>query len=280
MCDHSNLDPKYLRNRIRHELLPSLTKDYNPKTSSALTRLASILRQEEDFWNHQVRGAFQDLVLKQTTDRITLSAAGLARLHTAVLRRLVRHIVLSLKGNLKRLGHSHVQAVVRLTQGATPSGRLDLPHGVGVVLDRHEITFSLCPPQERPIFEYQITSMGTIFIRELGTFLRLSVCEANKIKGPREYPPTTALIDLAAVSFPLIVRSFKEGDRFRPLGMSGSQKVKTFFINNKVSRSKRQHCPLLLTGDRIIWVGGYRIDDSAKMTEQTKRVLKAELLQA
>lgn len=278
--DRSNRDPKYLRNRIRHQLLPSLNKDYNPNTSSALTRLASILRHEEDFWNHHVQGALQDLLLKQTTDRITLSANGLARLHPALLRRLVRYVVLSLEGNLKRLGHSHVEAVVRLTQGTSPSGRLDLPHGIGVVRDRHEVTFLLGLQEARPVFEYHITGMGTTFIREVGTLLKLSVCGANEIKRPKEYPPTTALFDFAAVSLPLIVRSFKEGDRFRPLGMSGSQKVKDFFINNKVSRSRRQKCLLLLSGGRIIWVGGYRIDDSAKMTERTKRVLKAELLRA
>jgi tRNA(Ile)-lysidine synthase len=77
-----------------------------------------------------------------------------------------------------------------------------------------------------------------------------------------------------------MVRSLRQGDRFRPLGMAGSQKLKTFFINQKVPRSKRHGCPILLSGDRIVWVGGYRIDDSAKVTEKTKRVLTAELLPA
>jgi tRNA(Ile)-lysidine synthase len=82
------------------------------------------------------------------------------------------------------------------------------------------------------------------------------------------------------VTFPLKVRNFKHGDRFKPLGMAGSQKVKTFFINHKVPRSKRLRCPILISGGRIIWIGGYRIDDSAKVTEKTKKVLKAELLPA
>jgi tRNA(Ile)-lysidine synthase len=60
--------------------------------------------------------------------------------------------------------------------------------------------------------------------------------------------------------------------------MAGSQKVKAFFINHKVPRSERLRCPILISGGKIIWVGGYRIDDSAKVTEKTRKILKAELL--
>jgi len=278
--DHSNFDPKYLRNRIRHRLLPSLKADYNPRAVWALTRLAEIAREEEDFWGRQVTGAFQGLVLEQTTGRLVLSASGLARLHPALLRRLVRHAVLSLRGNLRRLGHQHVEAVVRLVKRSSPSGRIDLPRRVMAVRDRDELVFLLGPPEKRPRYEYQISSAGSTFVKEISAYLHLSLCEAKDVGEPGIYPPTTALMDLAAVSFPLTVRSPKEGDRFRPLGMSGSQKVKTFFINLKVPRSKRRRCPLLLSGSRIIWVAGYRIDDSAKVTEDTKRVLKAELLAA
>ncbi|MGD8758190.1 MAG: tRNA lysidine(34) synthetase TilS, partial [Deltaproteobacteria bacterium] len=150
--DRSNLDPKYLRTRIRHELLPFLKESFNPGVVHALTRLASIVRQEEDFFNGQVKSAFQDLVREQKTNRLTLSAAGLARLHPALLQRLVRQAVLSIRGDLKRLGHNHVEAIVSLARGALPSGRLDLPHGVQVVRDRDDVTFSVGAPESRPRF--------------------------------------------------------------------------------------------------------------------------------
>ncbi|MCK4728976.1 MAG: tRNA lysidine(34) synthetase TilS, partial [Desulfobacterales bacterium] len=278
MRDRSNLDTKYLRNRIRHELLPHLKEHYNPNTVCALNRLASILRDEEDFWNQEVRRRFQNLVLDHTPDRLSLTARGLSDLHPSLLRRLVRHAVFSLKGELKRLGHVHVEAVVRLITAPSPSGRLDLPRGVRVVRDREEVSFLLAPPEENAWFEYEIPRIRTTFIHEIGIYLILSVCDSSEVSHPKNHPLTTALFDLTAVTFPLKVRNFKHGDRFKPLGMAGSQKVKTFFINHKVPRSQRLRCPILLSGGRIIWVGGYRIDDSAKVTEKTKKVLKAELL--
>jgi tRNA(Ile)-lysidine synthase len=278
MKDRSNLDTKYLRTRTRHELLPYLKKHYNPSTVCALNRLASILRDEEDFWDQEVRRRLQDLVLDHTPDRLSLMARGLSDLHPALLRRLVRHALLSLKGELKRLGHVHVEAVAQLIAASSPSGRLDLPQGVRVVRNREKICFLLGPPEERAKFEYHIPCIRTTFIREIGTCLKLSVCDVSEVYRPENYPLTTALFDLAAVSFPLKVRNFEHGDRFRPLGMAGSQKVKTFFINNKVPRSKRLRCPIFLSEGKIIWVGGYRIGDSVKVTEKTRKVLKAELL--
>ncbi len=280
VTDRSNLDTKYLRNRIRHELLPHLKKRYNPNIVSALNRLASILRDEEAFWDREVSRTLQDFVLEQKPDRLSLMTRGLSDLHPALLRRLVRHAVLLLKGELKPLAHVHVQAVLRLMVAPSPSGSLDLPHGVRVVRDREEINFLLGPAEENTGFEYHIPRIQTTFIREIDIFLQLSVCDVREVSHLKDCPLTTALFDLNAVTFPLKVRNFKPGDRFKPLGMAGSQKLKTFFINHKVPRSKRQSCPVLLSSGKIIWVGGYRIDDTAKITGKTKKVLKAELLPA
>jgi tRNA(Ile)-lysidine synthase len=260
--------------------LPFLKESFNPGVVHALTRLASIVRQEEDFFNGQVKTAFQDLVREQKTNRLTLSASGLAGLHPALLQRLVRQAVLSIRGDLKRLGHNHVEAVVALARGPLPSGRLDLPNGVQVVRDRDDVTFLVGAPESKPRFEYHVAGPGTTLIQEIGTCLRLSVCDADGVAVTSEDPRTTAFLDLQAVPFPVTVRSIRRGDRFRPLGMSGSQKLKAFFINHKVPRSQRHRCPLVLSGGTIVWVGGYRIDDSAKVTEKTKRVLRAELLPA
>jgi tRNA(Ile)-lysidine synthase len=77
-----------------------------------------------------------------------------------------------------------------------------------------------------------------------------------------------------------MVRNFRPGDRFSPLGMTGTQKLKKFFINNKISRELRSKCPLVVSNRRIIWVAGQRIDNSVKVDTETRTVLMAELLLA
>jgi len=277
--DRSNLDDKYLRNRVRHELVPFLEGRFNANSLQRLTRLASIARDEEDFWDAMVQNTFEDLAIEHKDDRIVLSAVQMVRLHRALLRRLIRHVVLALTGSLKRLDHNHVEAVVRLIARSSPSGWLDLPRGIGVARDGDEIRFVIGPPAEKPQFEYRVSGTGTTRIPEIGKTLRLMETGFNGLSAAlKEYPLEKAFFDLEALSFPLLVRSFRQGDRFTPLGMTGSQKVKDFFINQKIPRSKRHACPLLLSKDKVIWVGGHRIDNSVRVTEATRRVLQAELL--
>jgi tRNA(Ile)-lysidine synthase len=80
--------------------------------------------------------------------------------------------------------------------------------------------------------------------------------------------------------FPLVVRNFRPGDRFSPLGLDGTQKLKKYFSDHKIPARQRKKCPLLLSEDKIIWVAGHRIDNSVKLGPKTRRVLMAELLLA
>jgi tRNA(Ile)-lysidine synthase len=86
--------------------------------------------------------------------------------------------------------------------------------------------------------------------------------------------------DMDRIRFPLVIRNFCPGDRFSPLGMGGSQKLKKFFIDHKIARTERNRCPIVLSRNKIIWVAGYRLDNSVKITPHTRRVLRAEVLLA
>jgi tRNA(Ile)-lysidine synthase len=90
----------------------------------------------------------------------------------------------------------------------------------------------------------------------------------------------TVFFDKNKLSFPLTIRNFRPGDRFRPLGMTGTQKVKKYFIDKKIPRKERYRCPILLSQGKIIWVVGHRIDESVKVIPSTRKVLKVELFLA
>ena len=86
---------------------------------------------------------------------------------------------------------------------------------------------------------------------------------------------------MAKLRFPLVVRNVRNGDRFAPLGLRGTQTLKTFFINSKVPVDARRRCPVLVNGDDvIIWVAGHRIAESVKVTASSEILLKVELLLA
>ena len=73
------------------------------------------------------------------------------------------------------------------------------------------------------------------------------------------------------------MRNFRPGDRFQPLGAGGTQKLKEFFIDHKIPKMERAGIPLLISGEMIAWVAGYRIDERVKITKQSQVVLAVEI---
>jgi tRNA(Ile)-lysidine synthase len=132
------------------------------------------------------------------------------------------------------------------------------------------------PGEEKPPFECLLEKPGSIFIPELAITVRAVVLPPDARPDLRNAGHQAAFFDMETVSFPLTVRNPKPGDRFIPLGMTGRQKVKKYFIDHKIPAARRASCPVLESGGRLIWLMGYRIEDSVKITAGTKQVLKVE----
>jgi len=277
--DASNRDPRYLRNRIRHELFPMLRASYGFKPVPVLTRLAETLREEEAFWDGQVARAFRRALVEKEATHIGLSIKDLNALSPALQRRSIRYAVSELKGDVRGLEQKHVALVSQFLKRPYPVGRLNLPRGMVVSCDGNKVTFSLGDQKGVGDFAYQMWGPGETVIGELGLSIDASICAPREVTHRlKSFPASVACFDAQAVSFPLMVRNVRPGDRFIPLGMTGSQKVKDFFINKKVSRLERQRTPLVWSGEMLIWVVGHRIHDAAKVKTNTRRVLKLELI--
>jgi tRNA(Ile)-lysidine synthase len=130
-----------------------------------------------------------------------------------------------------------------------------------------------------PDYEYRLSKPGEIFIKEATLQIRFSEIPKEHTSDwhPSGHGTRAAFFDMDKIRFPLVIRNFRPGDRFSPLGMIGRQKLKKFFIDHKVSRTERTKCPIVLSRNEIIWVAGHRLDNAVKIGPQTHRILKAEL---
>jgi tRNA(Ile)-lysidine synthase len=261
-----------------------------------LNRLSKILREEEAWMNKTIRPMFNDAVIISEKNRINLSISNLNTLHTAVQRRILRHAIESVKGDLRRITYAHIEKMITLCEHGPQSGRLDLPDRIRVERDvttlaisKHEIPLrQLGSPKGSglvPVFTYQITepekrAPQVVWIEELGGHLKLTEISNKKLSDVGDAGQLVAFFDMNKIHFPLIVRNIQPGDRFSPLGMKGTQKIKDFFINNKIPRAERIKCPVMVSDGKIVWVMGHRIDDSVKVTPCSQKLLKAEVLLA
>lgn len=286
--DASNDDPTFLRNRIRHQLIPTIKEDYNPNITAALNRISDIAAGEEQWIDKILSPIFEGVIRFENDEKIGLDAAALERLHIAARRRLIRKAVSKVKGNLRRITFKHIDNAVDLLSAEKSGKTIHLPEGVDIQRKTDLLFVSkrsrpgrrrneIHPHGHCPVYEYTIESEGEYTIPEIGGTLRVSIVDA----GEFDYDdPNVALFDASMIDFPMVIRSPMPGDRFSPYGMAGSKKVKNLFIDEKIKRENRRRWPLLLHRDEIIWVVGLRRSDKGVVKNFTKEVLKTELFLA
>lgn len=287
--DSSNSDLRFRRNRVRLELLPLLEKRFNPAVRESLWRTAEILGAEEELLAGLARRAYDRVLGERSGPGDTEAALGL-RLESGVLRReplaLQRRVLeLALVELGAPVSFQGLADLLALSGSAT--GELHLPGGLRVVHEGGRLSFSypagrvasrgrLAADEAEP-FELLLSGPGVWPLPALGTSIQLERLE---------HPPSPAelragridYLDAAAVSWPLVARSFRPGDRFWPLGGPGRRKVADFLSDRKVPRRARKQVVVLESSGQICALLGLRIDQRCRLTASTKVVLKVSLV--
>jgi tRNA(Ile)-lysidine synthase len=151
-----------------------------------------------------------------------------------------------------------------------------LPGGIFAMGDKTELVISRERARLREIkpFSYSLTIPGEVRIEEIGKTIRGAFAtEFNK-----QNDPNIALIDYAALGKEIVVRNKLPGDRFTPLGVKGTKKLQDYFVDEKLPADERDLVPIVESGGKIVWVAGQRIDENAKVTDKTAKIVKLELL--
>jgi tRNA(Ile)-lysidine synthase len=275
VLDSSNLETRFLRNEIRLKLMP-LLRTYQPRLIEHLGYLAQDLRDEDRYLAQQVEDwVLRNADLKPNGD-VIIPVSAFVRLPRPIRSRVTRQILKKIKKNLRRIDRVHIVGVYNMATNPKPQSSLRLPEGFTIKKRYDRLIFSGGLEKASGDFHYLLDGPGTIYIREIARSLSLFELKPEKVLN-REESSWISYFDADKLSYPLIVRNFKPGDRFVPLGMTGHKKVKDFFVDLKIPSEMRQSTPLLLTGDTLIWICGYRIDERYKVTPDTKKILKATL---
>jgi len=269
--DKTNFDPSYLRNWIRLRLLPELRRKTDSRLDMRLAQLCDRLREEEKVLDQFARARLNLVLRKQDLD-----AASFMREEKALQRRLLRLWIAENGGDVSGLSFEHVEACLRLIAEGPAQGRLSLPHGREVAKEYGVVRLQQRQfKKSRPVcYNYSLIPDQDLLIREAGVRIRTSIHSR-----PSQWRPKNdweAVFDLQAVAPSLIVRNFRAGDRFRPLGMCGQKKIKELFIDRKVPSEIRRRWPFLLSGNEILWIPGYGRSDVAKVGPKTREVLRAK----
>jgi tRNA(Ile)-lysidine synthase len=268
--DRSNLDRRFRRNRVRLEVIPLLAQ-LQPNVVSALCRLADVMRAENRYIDSQVDWVEREIVRREG-DSIFIVLEGLSVAPVSLRRRIVRRAIARLSGSEADLELERVDAVLELASAGQTGSVIELPGGWQARRTYQDIAIGPVPPAAAAPGEWRLPVPGAVEIAEVG--MAISAEYSDEVAVSED--PRVVRIDAGTVTPPLLVRTWRPGDRFRPLGMAEPVKLQDFFVNAKVPRAERARTLLVESAGRIVWVVGHRIDEESKVTDATRRTIRLE----
>jgi tRNA(Ile)-lysidine synthase len=268
--DETNADIAFARNRIRERVVPELAA-INPDVVRSVGRWAEVADEMHEVERFVVDRLWGDVCDVDGTSPLRLSRARLAALPAGIQSILLREAMRRARGDLQGVGRSHVVATRCLVGGAAERGELFLPR-LRVLVSRTTIDFSA---DARPLSEPWRVSLpvGRTMLDAVGLSLEISLVGLDEAPATSSGDPWEEVADADAVSFPLVARNRRAGDRFTPLGMADDVRLKSFLINARVPVETRDRIALICDQEKIVWVAGIRLSDHVKLSASTRRVL-------
>jgi tRNA(Ile)-lysidine synthase len=261
VTDSTNAESDYTRNYFRNELIPAIEKIY-PETASNVLKNINRFLDVEEIYNESIY-ASKDKLLEKHGNEIHIPVLKLAKtkpLHTVIYEIIAEY----------NFTAAQVNEVEKLL--SSESGKYIASATHRILRNRKWLIIS-------PLNTVDNVSNYVIEKDETSIFFAGGRLDINTVAKPESLVTTadTAFIDATHLKYPLLLRKWKQGDYFYPLGMDKKKKLSRFFIDIKLSLTEKENVWVLESDKKIIWIVGLRIDDRFKITDQTKYILRLNL---
>jgi tRNA(Ile)-lysidine synthase len=247
--DPSNRDPRFARTRIRHDVLPAL-RELSPGAERTIAETARLLRDEAEVLDRSVDDALERL------GEPAVPVAELRREPPALARLVLLRLAERVSGGAVALSRDDADAMLRLGERGG-SASLDLGGGLRAVVEYGVLRFTQDPADTAPPEPVPLSIPG---VARFGAW----EVEARLLRPDRELEPSgaeEAVVSAEALGRAAIVRSWRPGDRMRPVGLGGTKTLQDLFTDRKVPRELRRSLPVVEAEGGIAWVAGVAVDE-------------------
>jgi tRNA(Ile)-lysidine synthase len=255
--DKSNADTKYIRNKIRHRILPVL-KEINPSVEITLNETA----ERFSGLNEIVTWCISRIMESVSEETGQLTKFNIHRLKTYLNNRTLLYELFKPFGITNAL----ITDLIRVIEGRT--GGMVITDTHRIIRNRNELIVSETTARNETIYSIENKEAFLTF-PGISSVRRVRITDAFEIPSDSH----TACLDAQKLAFPAIIRKWETGDYFYPLGMKKRKKLSDYFIDKKYSKFDKENAFILESAGKIVWIVGERIDDRFKITSETKNAL-------
>lgn len=283
--DYSNQDITFFRNRLRYELLP-LLETYNPNLRQVLQHTAKVVTADTQILNDELEKAWNLVIIDTSPERIVFDLQSWLSLPLGLKRSVLRQAVQTLCRSLRDISFRHIENAIAILDKGKTGAKATLPQELILTVGYQIFTMALKNASSQPldfnqpqllkdqILQLKLPGVTPLIHTnwqlkaDLLPYQSLNLQEAKRVDRWEVY------LDADVVGDQAFLRSRRPGDTFYPLGMVGHRKkINDFMINEKIPADWRDHIPLLVSADRILWVCGHRPDERACLHADTQQLL-------
>jgi tRNA(Ile)-lysidine synthase len=278
--DSSNNQSIYTRNKIRLDLIPYIDRMFQTNITESVYRMAGIIKEDIDFIDNTVSNLYNQCIIKEENDEVRLNWGVLKGYHIALMKRIIRNAVKTVKGNLKGVENKHIESTIELAFEGNTGSKVCLTDNIRIEKSYNILkVYNAKKINALQYFEIRLDIPGSNHISMLDSAVEADIFEKKDdwvVLLKNNHQSFVQFFDYEKLKTGIYIRYRNDGDIFKPFKSNGTKKLKEYFIDNKVPRDLRDTIPLISSGNEIVWIIGYKISDKFKVTENTKYILKLE----
>ncbi len=277
--DASNVDLRFRRNRIRHELLPYLQEHFNSKIVKTLNHLSEVAAETEQFLAVQAKLALEKCLLARNSTKIILDIHRFSNYFNIVQKYIFKDLLLQMGAKESDLTFGKYDALLKLVRGSQKGRRVTITEHLDVLLDHAGLVIEKRQP--KATISLNVSIGREVYLPELGVRFQMKRSPKPEKSDLSQKDSNQEWVDFNSLAGKrLKIRTWRPGDKFIPLGMKGFKKISDFLTDEKIPLHRRDRVLILTADGQIVWVVGFRLDDRFKITGKTRETVHLKIEKA
>lgn len=280
VTDETNLTDEYTRNKIRLDILPAIRAGVNERVAEHINNTALSLALIDDYMEKEADRLFENIVIKRAGG-IFIKESEFKRLHMAMKWQVAKKCLYDLSGKMKDITRNHMEGLVNVFDMQVGK-RVNLPYGMTAIREYEGVLLT----DRYKSSEEKKSDKPIVYIKEPGQYIYEDSGIRKKIIVKKdEYNDAifsenncTKWVDCDIIGSDLQFRTRRPGDYIIVDDSGSKKKLKDFLIDRKIPRKERDKILLVANGSEIIWIIGVRLSSAYKVRENTKNILRLEIM--